>query len=456
MLCISGGCKVLAEDASERRQRPRVKDAFRALGSRNYRLFVLGQGISLIGTWIQSVALGWLVYRLTGSALMLGVVGFATQIATFVLSPFAGVMADRWNRHRIIIITQSLYMIQALTLAFLVLTNRITVWEIIALGMFAGFVSGFDIPTRQAFVVQMVEDKGLLGNAIALNSSMFNAARLVGPAVAGALIASVGEGLCFLINGLSYVAVIIALLAMRVAPSNNAVKREHVIGELRSGFGYTFGFPPIRAIILILALMSLVGMPYTVLMPVFATKILKGGPGILGLLTSASGVGAFVGAMFLASRKSVLGLGKWIPIAAVMFGLGLVAFSFSTVLWLSLLILVIIGFAMISNMAACNTILQTVVEDEKRGRVMSFYTMAFMGMAPFGSLLAGALAGRIGAPYTVMLGGVLAILGGLVFATKLPSLRDLVRPVYCEKGILPANLCAIEEVSEATVPPEQR
>ncbi|MEN6371124.1 MAG: MFS transporter [Armatimonadota bacterium] len=443
-------------NTSRQNNRFNVNEVFRALKSRNYRLFFFGQLISLVGTWIQSVALSWLVYSLTGSAVLLGIVGFTSQIATFLLTPFAGVLVDRWNRHRMIIMTQTMFMIQALLLAFLVLAGKIQVWQIIALGTFAGFVNGFDIPTRQSFVIEMVENREDLPNAIALNSSMFNAARLVGPALAGALIAAVGEGMCFLINGISYIAVIIALFFMRVAVDTREREHPHPVTQLREGFAYTFGFPPIRSIIYLLALISLVSMPYAVLMPVFATKILHGGPATLGILTSATGVGALVGAIFLASRKSVLGLGKWIPFSAFMLGAALIAFSFSGTLWLSISILIIIGFVALTQMASSNTILQTIVEDAKRGRVMSFYTMAFMGMAPFGSLMAGTLAESIGAPRTVAIGGFIAIVGAIVFASNLPRLRELVRPVYCEKGILPVQICGVEKVTEDTVPPEQR
>jgi MFS family permease len=409
-----------------------------------------------VGTWIQSVALGWLVYRLTNSAFLLGLVGFAGQIATFALSPFAGVLVDRWNKHRILIVTQSLFLLQAFALSALVLTGHIQVWQIIALGVFAGLVGGFDIPTRQSLVVHLVENREDMANAIALNSSMFNAARLVGPAAAGLLIAAVGEGWCFFINGVSYIAVIIALLAMRLPPDAVTERpTKNALHELREGFAYTFGFVPIRAIILLLAVISLVSMPYAVLMPIFATKILHGGPNTLGFLTASAGVGALIGATFLASRASVLGLGKWIAISAGILGAGLIGFGLSSTLWLSLLLLAVVGFAMITQMAASNTILQTIVSDDIRGRVMSFYTMAFMGMAPFGSLFAGVLASRIGAPHTVMICGVVAIVSGLWFTWRLPELRRLIRPIYCERGVVPPAVCGAENVSEITVPPEQ-
>jgi len=417
--------------------RSHLSGIFRALRYRNYRLFFAGQGISLIGTWIQGVTVSWLVYHMTHSAFLLGVVGFSGQIATSILSPFGGVMGDRWNRHRMIVVTQSLFMAQAFAFSALVLTGAVRVWEVIALAMFSGIVNGFDMPARQAFVVEMIEDREDLGNAIALNSSMFNGARLVGPAVAGALIVAVGEGACFLINGLSYLAVIAALLAMRIAPRDLGAQTPNILQEMREGFHRTFGSVPIRSIILLLGLVSLVAMPYAVLLPIFATKILHGDAHTLGFLTAAGGVGALIAAALLASRRTVLGLGKRIPIGAGILGAALIAFSFSHALWLSLLLLVTVGFAMMTQMASSNTIVQTIVDDNMRGRVMSFYTMAFMGTAPFGSLLSGALASKIGAPYTVMIGGAICIIGAGVFAWRLPRLRELIRPIYVEKGLMP-------------------
>lgn len=431
-----------------------VRGIFRALRNRNYRLFFIGQGLSLIGTWIQSVALGWLVYSRTHSAWYLGLVGFSGQIASMLLSPFAGVWVDRLPKHRLLVATQTLFMFQAFALAALALTGIVEVWHVILLSLFSGIVVGFDTPARQAFVVEMIENKEDLPNAIALNSSIFNSARLVGPAIAGILVASLGEGACFTINGISYLAVIIALLAMQVsaAPAQPATKS--ISEELKEGFAYTFGFVPVRSVILFLGLVSFVSMPYSVLMPIFAAQVLHGGANVLGFLTAASGVGALLGAMFLAYRKSVIGLGKWIPLAAGILGVGLMMFSFSRMLWLSILMLVCVGFGMIVQMAASNTILQTIVDDNLRGRVMSFYTMAFLGTTPFGSLLAGGVAARIGAPYTVLIGGLVALVGAALFAFRLPQLRRLVHPVYCDKGVLPPNLCGINAASERIVPPE--
>ncbi len=409
---------------------------FRALSHRNYRLFFGGQSISLIGTWLQLTAVSWLVFRLTHSSFLLGVVGFTSRIPTFLFASFAGVLVDRWNRHRLLVATQVFSMIQALILAVLVLTDTIAVWHIIALSFFLGLVNAFDVPVRQSFVVDMIERREDLGNAIALNSSMVNGARLVGPAVAGILIATLGEGMCFLLNGLSFVAVIAALLAMRIAPKARDGPKTPLWRGLTEGYRYAFGFAPIRSLLLLLALVSFMGMPYTVLMPVFAGKILHGGPQTLGFLLGATGVGALAATMFLASRRSVLGLGRIIAIAPALFGMGLIAFSFSRLFLLSEILMVVTGFGMMVQMTSTNTVLQTIVDEDKRGRVMSFYTMAFMGMVPFGSLFAGSLASAIGAPETTMVGGISCILGSVFFVKKLPALRKMVRPIYVERGII--------------------
>lgn len=428
------------------------KSIFRALNYRNFRLFFIGQTISLVGTWMQRIALGWLVYRLTGSVFLLGTVGFAGQIPTFLLTPFAGVLADRYNRQKMVIMTQALAMGQALMLSFLVLTESVKIWHIIVLSILLGIINAFDAPVRQAFTVKMVEKKEDLANAIALNSSMVNSARLLGPSVAGILIAALGEGMCFLFNGLSYLAVIGALIAMKIEPNNLAPKRSRDVGGLKEGFTYAFGFPPIRAVLLLVGLVSMMGMPYSVLMPVFAKDVLQAGPHALGFLMGASGVGALAGALYLASRKSVLGLGKIIPLAASVFGTGLIAFSLSRVLLFSLGLMLATGFGMIVQMAASNTILQTIVDEDKRGRIMSFYTMAFMGMTPFGSLLAGSLASKIGAPNTLLIGGVTCLLGAAVFAKRLPELRKIVRPIYVKMGIIPEIASGIHSAAELTMP----
>jgi MFS family permease len=414
----------------------KLKHSLRALESRNYRLFFAGQAISLIGSWMTQVATIWLVYHLTNSAWLLGFVGFAGQIPSFILSPFGGILVDRWNRHRILIITQILAMIQSFALAILALTGIIHISHIILLSIFQGFIMAFDSPARQAFVTEMVDKKEDLGNAIALNSSIFNGARLVGPAIAGLLIASVGAGACFLIDGLSYIAVIAGLLAMKLKPREIAVQTTNVWQRLKEGFIYAFGFPPIRAILLLLALFSFMGMPYTVLVPIFATKILHGGADTLGFLMAASGVGALIGGIYLSSRQTVIGLGKVIAFSPAILGIGLVIFSQSRILWLSLLMMLIVGCASILQIASSNTFLQTIVEDDKRGRLMSWYTMSFLGILPFGNLAAGALASRIGAPDTIMIGGFCCVLGSLVFAKQLPELRRLIRPIYTKIGLI--------------------
>ena len=426
----------------------------RALVHKNYRLFFTGQSISLIGTWMTRIATSWLVYRLTGSALLLGVVGFAGQIPSFVLAPLAGVLVDRWNRHRLLVATQVLALLQSLALAVLALTGLIKIWHIIVLSVFQGLINAFDMPARQAFVVEMVERREDLANAIALNSSMVNAARLLGPSIGGVVIAAVGEGWCFMFDAVSYLAVIASLLAMKLTPRPlKAINHANILQQLREGWTYAVRFAPIRNILLLLALVSLVGIPYAVLMPVFANEVLHGGPGTLGLLMAASGVGALAGAMFLARRTTVLGLGKFIPLMASAFGAGLILFSFTRVLWLSLALMFVTGLGFMVQMAASNTVLQTIVDEDKRGRVMSFYTMAFMGTAPFGSLLAGTVAERIGAPHTLLLGGVGCILGALWFASSLPALRRDVRPIYVKIGILPEIAAGIQQTSELSVPP---
>jgi len=409
---------------------------FRALTSRNYRLFFGGQGVSLIGTWIQQTAMSWLVYHRTNSAFLLGLVGFSGQIPALFLVPLAGVLTDRWNRYHLLIVTQSLAMIQALTLAFLDLGGTLSLSLILILSLFLGAVNAFDMPTRQALVVDLVEKKADLGNAIALNSFIFNGARLIGPSLGGFLISFFGEGWCFLLNGVSFLAVIVALLVMKppaLIPKN---RRASLRQELREGVSYVVGFLPIRWLLLFLGFMSLVAMGYVTLLPIVAKDLLGGGPDTLGFLMAASGSGALLGAVFLASRKSVLGLGRMIFVAVLIFGSGIVIFSFSRVLVVSLLSLSLTGFGMMVHMASTNTILQTIVEDDKRGRMMSFFTLAFVGVAPFGSLLAGILAHQIGVPATLLLIGVLCFLASFLFRRQLPLLRTLVRPIYLQKGIL--------------------
>ena len=409
---------------------------FRTLRYRNFRLFFGGQCISLVGTWMQQVAVSWLVYRLTDSVFLLGIVGFAGQFPTFLFSPLAGVLSDRWNRRRILVLTQSLSMLQALTLAILVLTGAIAVWHIILLSLFLGCVNALDIPTRQSFVIHMIDDKKDLGNAIALNSAIFNGARFIGPSLAGILIALFGEGICFLINGMSYVAVIAALLSINIFHVTPEKKNTNILQELTEGLNYVYGFKPIRFILLLLALISFMGVPYAVLMPAFARDLLHGGAHTLGFLMSASGAGALTGAMYLASRKSVLGLGRIIPLAAGIFGAGLIGLSLFPIFWFSLLLMFISGFGVMVHVASSNTLLQTIVDDNKRGRVMSFFAVSFMGMMPFGSLMAGTLAGFIGITDTIMIGGACCVVGAILFSRKLTLLRSIIRPIYVEKGIV--------------------
>jgi MFS family permease len=410
----------------------------RALRSRNYRLFFEGQLVSLIGTWMTRVATAWLVYRLTHSAFLLGFTSFAGQAPIFFLTPFAGVWVDRWNRHRTLVVTQALSMLESFVLAALALSGTIRIWEILALVMFQGAVNAFDMPARQAFVVQMIERREDLGNAIALNSSMVNGARLVGPAVAGVIIAAVGEGWCFLIDAFSYMAVIASLLAMRVAvvAARGERPRRRLTTELYEGWRYVRESAPIRAVLLFLALVSLVGMPYTVLMPIFAGTVLHGDAHTLGFLMAAAGLGALAGAVTLAMRPSVLGLGNVIVWSATAFGAGLIGLGVSRLLWGSLAAVAVAGFGMMRHMASSNTILQTIVEEDKRGRVMAYYSMAFQGIAPYGSLIGGAVAAKVGAPWTIMGGGALCLVGAATFAAELPALRKVVRPIYMEMGIL--------------------
>jgi MFS family permease len=409
---------------------------FRALRYRNYRLFFIGQGISLIGTWMQSVAMSWLVYSLTNSALLLGVVAFSGLICTFLFSPFAGVLSDRMDRKRIVLITQVLSMIQALTLAAVVLTGSAAVWNLIILSAALGLINAFDMPARQSFIPELVENRADLGNAIALNSSLFNSARLIGPSIAGILVALVGEGICFLINGLSFIAVLACLLSMRILPREVTATHDDLFSGMKEGLAYAFGFAPIRYTIMLLSLAALVGMPYAVLMPVFAREILQGGANTLGFLMAAAGGGALAGAIYLASRKSPRGLVKIIIAASLVFGAGLVLFSFSRVLSLSLLFMGITGFGMVTQMAASNTLIQLIADDNMRGRIMSLYVMAFMGLAPFGSLLFGWLASIIGAPFTLMAGGLCCMAGGLVFAGRFKSVKGQVQKAFIGKGLI--------------------
>ncbi len=410
----------------------------RALAHRNYRLFFGGQSVSLMGTWITRIATSWLVYRLTGSALLLGTVGFCGQIPTLVLAPFAGVLVDRWDRHRMLVWTQALSALQSLALAVLALSGVITVGWVLALQVAQGVINSFDTPARQSFVVQMVDDPADLPNAIALNSTMVNASRIIGPSIGGIIIAAVGEGWCFLIDAISYLAVIWSLLAMRVPRTERSARDTTMLEELRAGVQYVTKFVPVRTALVVLAIVSAMGMPYTVLMPVVASRTLHGGAHTLGFLMTATGLGAVAGALYMASRRTVLGLGRVMVASTLAFGTGLVAFGLARSLWLALIVLIVVGAGFMTQMAATNTILQTIVEERLRGRVMAFYTMAFLGTAPIGSLLAGIVADRVGVSATIIGGGVVCVIGGLWLATRLRTLREHVRPIYVELGILAA------------------
>jgi MFS family permease len=428
----------VADKANEVSPAGRFSHAWRALRHRNFKLFVGGQSISLIGTWMTRLATSWLVWQLTHSALLLGVVGFAGQILTFLLAPFAGVLIERMDRRKLLVWTQVLAGVQSLGLAWLTLANVITIHEIIALSAMQGLINAFDMPGRQSFLVQMVEDRADLGNAIALNSSMVNVARMVGPALAGLVIGAWGEGYCFLIDGLSYIAVVVSLAMMNVKPL--VIKRAAVsmLEQMKEGWTYVSTFRPIRTILMLFGLLSLMGWPFMVLLPVFASTVLHGGPHTLAFLTAASGIGALGSAVTLAVRKTVLGLTRMIQWSAGMLGVGLILFGLSHALWVSLLMLLMVGYGLMQCVAASNTVVQTLVAEDKRSRVMSYYTMAFVGMAPFGSLLAGGLAHYLGAPRAVMITGAACVLGAVWFGFELPAVRNVMRPIYREMGILPA------------------
>ena len=428
----------------------RIQLMFRALHYRNFRLFFIGQCVSLPGTWMQLTAVAWLVWRLEHNAFLLGLAGFAGRIPAFFLTPLAGVLVDRWNRHQLVIFTQVLSMIQALVMAGLMFSGHITVWQIILLSLLLGFVDALALPARQAFIVQLVDRREDLAGAIALNSSMVNGARMLGPMIAGVIIAASGEGICFLLNGLSYIPGIATLLMMTVSPHRRAAPGKAIFHHLKEGFVYAFGFPPIRALLLLVALVSLTGASFTQLLPVFAQQILHGGARTQGLLASAVGLGAMSAAVFLAMRRSIRGLDAIIAWSPAVFGLGLIGMGLSSSLWLTLMIMPVVGFGMIVQMAATNTLLQIIVDDDKRGRVMSFYSMAFMGTVPLGCLLAGALVPFIGAPLMVMAGGLCCITGALVFVCKLKNLRRMIHPIYVRKGIIPEVAAGIQSASSST------
>ncbi len=428
-----------------------MKFLFRALRSRNYRLYFAGQMTSLAGTWMSLMAMGWLVYRLTQSELMLGLLGFCMHAPTFALSPVAGALVDRTSRRAVMVAAQSLDMVVMFVLAVLTLGGWVEVWHVLTGCGVLGVAKAFDMPARQSLVVEIIEHRDDLSNAIALNSSMFHGARLVGPVLGGLVIGLAstsrvgawlgedrGEGLVFLIDGVSYLAVIGSLLALRLTAKVRPATRKHLLHDMKEGFMHAYGFGPMRAMMMLIGAMALLGVPYGTLLPVFASQVLEGNERTYSLLMSAGGLGAFAGAMYLASRRSVLGLGRVIAMAVVMFGLSLVLFACSSWLWLSLVMLVMAGGTSMVAMAGTNTIVQTMVDDTMRGRVMSFYGMTFMGAMPAGALAAGQLATILGAPVTVMVGGTACAIAGLVFGYRLPRLRAAVRPIYIERGIIPA------------------
>jgi MFS family permease len=425
---------------------------FRALKYRNFRLFVSGQSLSLIGTWIQQIAMTWLIYRMTNSAFMLGVIGFSSQIPMFLLSPIAGVLADRWSRHKVLLVIQTAALIQALILSLIVFTGYVQIWHLIFLSVVLGAINAFDMPVRQSFMFDMLENnKKDLANAIAINSSMVNSTRLIGPAVAGILIAALGEGWCFALNSLSYVAVIISLLRMKNIPQHKNSKSANVLAEMKEGFNYTFGFKPIKYLLMLLALVSLMSTPLMLLAPVFAKEIFHGGASMYGFLMSAFGIGAMFGTVYLLNRRSVVGLWKLIAGAVFVLSLSMIAFSFSRIFWLSIIIIAISGLGMLFQIVSTNTMLQTISDENKRGRVLSFYSMAFIGMAPFGSLLFGSLTGIIGAQNTLILGGVFCLAGAALFTRKLPVIRPIVRPIYKRLGIMPEIVTTANSVHDLSV-----
>jgi MFS family permease len=408
----------------------RFSHIWRALRHRNFRLFFVGQGTSVIGSWMTRLATSWLVYRLTHSALLLGVVGFSGQIVPFLLGPVAGAWIEPLDRRRLLVWTQAAAAVQSLALAALTLSGRITFWEIIALSAFQGLINAFDAPARHAFLVQMVEDREDLSNAIALNSSMVNGGRLIGPAIAGLVIAATNEGWCFLIDGISYLAVIASLLMMHVRPLTLRARANGVAANMREGWRYVRSSPALSTVLVLMAVISLMGFPYMVLMPVFAAQTLHGGPNTLGWLTGASGIGSLASALSLAARRTAHGLTRMLPIAAAILGAALILFGLSHTLWLSLLLMLFCGFGLMQVAAAVNTILQSLVTDDKRARVMSYYTMAFFGGAPFGSLLAGYIAHRFGAARAVEVTGTCCLLAALWFLSRLSRVDAAANQTY--------------------------
>ena len=419
---------------------PNFRIMFRALKHKNFKLFVSGQSFSLVGTWVQQIAMTWLVYRMTNSAFMLGVIGFSSQIPLFVFSPIAGVFADRWDRHKVLLVIQISALIQALFLSIIVFAGYVQIWHLIFLSVILGTINAFDIPVRQAFMFDMLDNNQKdLSNAIAINSSMVNSTRLIGPSIAGILISTVGEGWCFALNSLSYIAVVISLLRMKDISQRKNMVKTNIVEELKEGFQYTFGFKPIKYLLLFLALVSLMSTPLTLLAPVFAKQVFHGGASIYGFLMGAYGIGALFGAIYLLNRKSVVGLGKLIAAAVIVLSISMIAFSISTIFWISIILIAISGLGMLFQIVSTNTLLQTISDENKRGRVLSFYSMAFIGMAPFGSLIFGSVAHLIGPQDTIIIGSIFCLAGAAFFAKKLPVIRPIVRPIYKRLGLMLEN-----------------
>jgi MFS family permease len=433
-----------------------LSHAWRALRHRNFRLFFVGQSVSLIGNWMTRLATTWLVYQFTHSALLLGIVSFAGQIVSFLMGPFAGVWVERLERRKLLVWTQAFAAVQSLALAALTIAHVIKLWEIVALTAMQGIINAFDMPARQSFLVQMVEDRSDLSNAIAINSSMANGARLIGPAIAGLVIAYFGEGGCFLVDGLSYFAVIASLLMMHLAPFAGGRVRANMLVQMREGWDYVRSFRPVRTILMFFALVSLLGYSWSVLLPIFAAQVLHGGVQVLGWLMGAAGVGAFASALSLALRKTVLGLTRMLQVAVALLGAALVLLGLSHTLWISLVLMVLIGFGMLQAASVSNTLIQSLVPEEKRARAMSYYSMAFFGATPFGSLFAGVIANRIGAPDTVMITGACCVLGAVWFTFELPKMYLVMRPIYQQLGILPASEDTVMDVVQPPAPLRSR
>jgi MFS family permease len=408
----------------------------RGFQHRNFRLFFIGQTLAMIGTWMQYIAISWLVYRLTGSAFMLGMTGFALQIPILLVSPFAGVWVDRYDRRMLLLVTQTLALAQALLLAALTFAGLIQVWHLLAISLFLGTVNAVANPSRNTFLLELVESKANLPNAIALNSLIMNSTRFVGPSIAGAVLAVAGEGWCFVLNALSYLALIVALLVMRVKPIAQRAAHEHWLEGLKQGFRYAFGFLPSRRLLLLVAAISMTTAPYQHLMPLFAGEVFGGDSRTLGLLISGAGLGAFAGTLYLAGRTSLRGLSRLIIAASFCASIGLMLFSQSRLLWLSLILMLPVGFGLVLTAVSTNTILQSIADEDKRGRVISIYGMCFLGTPPLGSFVAGAVASHVGAPLTLLIFGTLGMLAAIAFALRIESWRAALRPVYRRMGLV--------------------